>query len=1041
MKNEKSLRIVDWGRVKCVSAFLITLIIAVMSFGATAQTKSVSGTVTDEAGEPLIGANVAVKGTNTGTVTDFNGEFALTNIADNAILVISYVGYTTQEVPVAGKSTINVTLSENRELLDEVVVIGYGTVKRKDLTGAVASMKNSDVVISPTNNVMEALSGKVAGMDVVKSSGEVGRSVSVTLRGNRSIYGSNNPLFIIDGLPGNEDQINPNDVESIDILKDASSTAIYGSAGANGVVIITTKRGSAGKANVNFDAYYGFSGDVNYKHGMRGDEWVNYQREAYRYINGNYPADMSTLLGNPEYLEAYEAGKWIDWVDLVSGKHATTQKYSLSVSGGTEKTRIFASTAYNHDEGLLEGENLKKYSLRLNIDQEINKYATIGFTSNLTYADHNRGVKNTYTKALTAFPLGDPFTEDGRIQHEFINGQFSPMGDYIENQFAYNKKSTYINSIGYLEITPIKGLRLRSQINATLNHTRLGQYWGDEANANVVFYGKTPYAQKTQNDHWGYTWDNILSYNADIKDHSFGAQFITSYEKNTNESTIAGSGGFLVDSWQYHNLKSGENNIYVESSYTQTQKMSYATRLNYSYKGRYLVNFSTRWDGVSWFSDGHKWDVFPAGAVAWRLSEENFMADTRNWLDNAKLRVSYGITGNSGGTGAYATQSGAFLFTNGGVTVNGQNQSFSQYNGTLASALLGWEKSYNWNVGLDFAVLNSRIDGSIEWFKTTTKGLLFKRQMPITTGATFWGSPLTSWQNLAKTANHGLEFTINSRNIVSKDFNWSTTLTATWSKEKIKSLPEGDIVAENLFVGQPIGAVYGYKYLGLWKTGDDAELMNKFGVEPGFIKVATNEIFTPMKDADGKDVLDENGKPIMVGDDGIHPYGDEDRQILGHSNPNWILGLNNTFQYKDFDLSFFVMGRFGQTITSSLLGYYTAENSVTTNQVSGADYWTEDNQGAYYPRPGTAASQSKVYSSLRVVDGSFVKVKNITLGYTLPRNLTRKALVERLRIYATAYNPWIIVNDSKLKGTDPETGGADAFPTYKQFVFGVNLTF
>lgn len=358
------------------------------------------------------------------------------------------------------------------------------------------------------------------------------------------------------------------------------------------------------------------------------------------------------------------------------------------------------------------------------------------------------------------------------------------------------------------------------------------------------------------------------------------------------------------------------------------------------------------------------------------------------------------------------------------MTVDGQNQSFAQYNGTLASALLGWEKSYNWNVGLDFAVLNSRIDGSIEWFRTNTKGLLFKRQMPITTGATFWGSPLTSWQNLARTANHGIELTINSRNIVTKDFTWSSTLTATWSKEKIKSLPDGDLVGESLFVGQPIGSIYGYKYAGLWKTSDDAALMEKYGVEPGFIKVETNEI------------IDENG----ISDNGVHKYGDDDRQILGHTNPDWILGLNNTFQYKGFDLSVFMMGRFGQTIESSLLGYYTAENSLTTNQVSGADYWTESNQNAYYPRPGSASAQSKVYSSLRIVDGSYVKIKNITLGYTLPRKLTQKAMVDRLRVYATAYNPWIIVKDSKLKGTDPEMGGSDAFPTYKQFVFGINLT-
>ena len=301
---------------------------------------------------------------------------------------------------------------------------------------------------------------------------------------------------------------------------------------------------------------------------------------------------------------------------------------------------------------------------------------------------------------------------------------------------------------------------------------------------------------------------------------------------------------------------------------------------------------------------------------------------------------------------------------------------------------------------------------------------------------------MSSWQNLGKTANHGVEITLNSRNIVSRDFEWSTTFTANWSKEKIKSLPDGDIIAENLFVGQPIKSLYGYKYAGIWQTTDDADLMNKYNVQPGFIKVETNPILTPVKDAQGNDMKDSNGNVIMESDNGVHKYGNDDRQVLGHSNPDWILGLNNTFRYRDFDLSVFIMGRFGQTIDSELLGYYGGDYEPTgTNYISGVDYWTENNQGAYFPRPGSAKQQSTVWSSLRIVDGSFAKIKNITLGYTLPSKLTRKALIERLRIYGTAYNPLIIVNDRKLKGTDPEQGGAASFPTYKQVVFGVNLTF
>lgn len=583
---------------------------------AVQQARTVKGKVVDETGEPLIGVSVLVKGQGTtGTITDFDGNFALEVPSNLNVLELSYIGYKTQEVTIGKNNQLSIQMKPDTQALDEVVVIGYGTVKKRDLTGAVASMKNEDVTVAPTNNVMEALQGKIAGMDIVKSSGQVGEDVSILLRGSRSIYGSNEPLFIIDGIPGSYNQINPSDIESVDVLKDASSTAIYGSAGANGVVIITTKRGQEGKASVNFDAYYGFSGSPNYRHGMVGEEWLAYQREAYKYINGDYPSDVATLLNNQSFTDAYQAGKWIDWVDEVAGNTATTQKYSLSVSGGTEKTKIFASTSYGKEEGLLKNDNMDRYQLRLNIDQQVFSFAKIGFTTNLTYSDRNQGVKNTFTKALTAFPLGDVYNENGAINSEYINGQYTPLGDFIPNQYANNTRSTYVNSNGYLELTPLKGLSLRSQISATLSHARQGQYWGAECNANRPSYAGSPWASKTNRDGWSYTWENVLSYNTTLKDHSLGGQFITSWSKNTNESTMAEAGGQLVDSWLYHQLLSGSAQR-AYSDYKQTQKMSYAVRFNYSYKGKYLFTFSNRWDGVSWFSQGNKWDSFPAAALA-----------------------------------------------------------------------------------------------------------------------------------------------------------------------------------------------------------------------------------------------------------------------------------------------------------------------------------------------------------------------------------------------------------------------------------------
>lgn len=984
------------------------------------QNRTVKGQVTDENGEPMIGVTVRVAGGKNAAVTDIDGNFSIAAQAGD-MLELSYIGYATQKVS-AESTSLQIKMQPDAATeLDDVVVIGYGTVKKRDLTGAVTSMKNEDIVAAPTTDVMEALQGKVAGLDITKTSGEIGEDVNILLRGSRSIYGDNSPLFIIDGLPGRYSDLSPNDIESIDVLKDASATAIYGSAGANGVVIITTKRGETGKVNVNFDAYYGWSGSPEYKHGMTGQEWYDYFAEAYTYKNGAAPNNISALMGgNQAYIDAYNNGEWINWTDEAMDGTATTQKYSLSVSGGTDKTRVYTSLMYNRDKGMLDNDSRDKYSMRLNIDQQLFDWAKIGITSNLTYNKRNRGENKTFTRSLSAFPLGKAYDEDGEINYEYIDSNYSPLGDFIKNQYVNQTKSTYINAIGYLELTPVKGLKYRSQVNVNLSHERQGQYYGAQANALRPTYAGTPHAEVHNDDSYSFNWENILSYNITLaKDHDFGLTGVTSWQHNTNEGFVTAGSGQDLDIWSFWRLNAATAQ-HIESAYTETQKMSYAIRFNYSYKGRYLFTFSNRWDGVSFFSEGNKWDSFPAGAVAWRISDEDFMESTRSWLDNLKLRVGAGITGNSGGVDAYSTTTQAIKYANSGITLNNYFVPFAQYTGTYGSPSLGWEKSYNWNFGLDFTVLGGRIDGSLDYFTTVTRGLLFKRTMPITSGTTGWGSPLASWENIAKTSNKGFEFTINSRNIMTKDFTWTTSLTGTWSKERIESLPTGDLIAENLFVGQPIKSIYDYKYAGIWGTDTPQDILDKYGVKPGWVKIETND---------------------MNGDGGAHPYGEADRRILGHENPDWILGLNNSFTYKGFDLSIYMMGRFGQTINSDLIGQYTAKSDIMTNQISGVDYWTESNQGAYFPRPGSGDDQTTGITALRIFDGSFIKIKNITLGYTLPKSLTRHALIEKCRFYFTAYNPWIFCMESQLDGTDPETGGSDRFPTYKQYVFGVNITF
>ncbi|MDR2805527.1 MAG: TonB-dependent receptor, partial [Dysgonamonadaceae bacterium] len=926
---------------------------------------------------------------------------------------------------VARQTQVIIQLQPKGQDIDEVVVIGYGTVKKRDLTGAVVSIKNEDISITPTNNVMEALQGKISGMDIVKTSGQIGSNVSLLLRGNRSIYGSNAPLFIIDGIPGEYSQVNPSDVESVDVLKDASSTAIYGSAGANGVVMITTKRGKGEKATVHLDAYYGFSGKPMFFHGMTGNEWTNYQREAYKYLNGQYPADMSAILTNTNKLAYYNQDQWVDWVDEASGHTAINQKYNLSVTGGNAKTKIFTSLSYNDQTGLLRNEQLKRYALQLNIDQEIFSWAKIGATSQLNRSNRDTGVKNTFTKALSAFPLGEAYNASDDIIYEFAPNEYTPLGDFIKNQFVNNNKNIYGNANAFLEITPWKSISLKSIIGTAITSSRQGQYWGKEANALRPTYAGSPHAEITNQYGFRYTWDNILTYNRTFyQEHQVGATFVSTWTFNQSENNKAAGSGQNLDSWSFYRL-AGATSARVESDFTQYQKMGYAVRFNYAYQGKYLLTFSNRWDGVSWLSEGHKWDVFPAGALAWRISDENFMENTRTWMNNLKLRIGYGVTGNSGGIAPYSTSTNAYAYSSAGISIDGKIVPFTQYTGTYGNPSLGWEKSYNTNIGLDVSFLNSRINTSIEWFNTQTKGLLFKRTMPITSGITGWGAPLSSWENIAATSNHGIEMSINTRNIQTKNFKWNTDFTFTYTKEQIVSLPSGDILAESLFEGYPIQSMYSYKYLGIWGTDTPAETLTAYGVKPGWIKIET----IPQEKSDSSS------------DNGVHKYSDKDRQILGHNTPDFIVGLNNSFSYKNFDFTLFLMARYGQTIQSSLLGWYNAKTGDSNNQISGINYWTETNQNAYFPVPGSGNEQVTVMPALIYRDGSFIKLKNMTLGYQIPQRISRIANIEKLRIYATAYNPYVFVKDKQLQGTDPENNGSDNFPLYKQFVFGINITF
>ncbi|KGE14989.1 SusC/RagA family TonB-linked outer membrane protein [Sphingobacterium deserti] len=977
----------------------------------------IRGTIFSNDDEPVVGATIQVKGKNIQAQSDAEGQFSLQIDQLGETLVISYVGYETQEIEVTTVEPLQIRLKPSG-VLDEVVVVGYGVVKKRDLTGAVASVKSEEIMRTPTANVMDALQGKVSGMDIMKSSGRAGANVNVALRGSRSIYGDNNPLYIIDGIPGDFSRLNPSDIASIDVLKDASSTAIYGSAGSNGVVIITTKQGKAGKTVVDFDSYFGYNGFPKYPHGMTGDAYLNLKREAYRTQNGNYPEFLNNIFKNPAHLEAYEQGKWVDWVDQVL-RDGIQQNYSLAVNGGTEKTNAYLSLNFNDEQGMIKIDRFKKYAVRTNVDHKISSVFKLGTNLQLTHTDNDQAAQNIFGNALTFLPLGDAFDAQGNIQHIPVDGVTNPLSDQIKDQYVNNTLNTYFSGNGFVDITPMEGLSFRSIFGAILGSSRTGRYFGTQSIANPEAGFRVPAAVIINDRNYDYRWENILTYAFDIQDdHHFTVTGVTSWAKNQAEQAYAGASGFDLDSYSFHNLSAGTNPI-IRSSYIRSQSMSYVGRFNYNYQGKYLFSLSSRWDGVSRLSQGNQWDVFPAGAFAWRISDEKFFMPLQAAVSDLKLRVGYGITGNSGGVGAYGTQAGGF---NAPRPVGFGDTPAPAFilNQQLANNALGWEKSYTTNIGLDASFLNQRINLTVDWYNADTKDLLYLRDMPASLGGS-WGAPFKMWQNVGATVNRGLEILLTTKNIERDNFSWETTVTFAANRERIVTLPGNkDLISTGLFLGHPIKTFFDYKYLGIWQLEEEEEAA-RYNSLPGDIKLATDGTFR---------------------EDGTHAYGANDKMILGSAVPDWTGGLQNNLRYKNWDASIFFTARWGQMVSSNLITRYNP-TTADGNSPDDSDYWTPENPGAYLPRPGLHATASGYigFESLKYVDGSYFKIRNITLGYTLPESIAKRAAMQRFRIYATANNGFIWTKSDLLKYQDPESNGSDNFPLTKQFVVGLNVTF
>ena len=978
---------------KRLSVILALSMLWVMSFAQ----KAVTGNVKDANGEPLIGVSISAGGSN-GTVTDVDGNFTLNNVSASTILRFSYVGYDTQELKIGNQSVINVTMQSSYESLDEVVVVGYGVMKKRDLSGSISQLKQKDITAVPTTNVLESLQGKIAGLDMTPSSGAVGAGFNFNVRGNRSLTASNAPLILVDGIAyGSDITINPNDIESIEVLKDASTTAIYGSRGANGVIIITTKKGKEGKTKVEFNAYAGPVMKTRMPETMNAQQNVDFQREAL-VAAGSYTDDSAFLTS--EQIDLLNRGASVDWLDLVM-QSGFTQNYQASISGGTEKTQASFSLDYQNEKGLLRGDKMNRYGGRLNVTHKLAKALEVGASMHINYRDQNSSPSGAYHYARTYSPLAKPYNDDGSINRLPLFGSGSTsvnlLVDQNEDNYLNETKAYRFFGTGYLSWNIVKGLNYRTNLGVDLQITTQGLFEGinssfSQSNSNRA------YAQKTETHNNGYTWENILTYSNDFGVHHLTAMIGHSMSKSHYENLSANGKGFAFDAAQYHNLTSAEADKNISSSLTESSMISYFGRIFYKLMDKYMLTLTLRADGSSVLAEGNKWGYFPSIAAAWRVKEEGFLKNVEA-VSDLKLRLSYGLSGNSA-VSAYQT-------------TGGLNQTYYDWNGVaaygyrpygLANKELKWEKTRVLNFGIDYGMFNNRLYATIDLYKTWTDDLLLPMLLP---GHTGFDQVIS---NIGKTETQGIDVTITGVIFDKKDFKWNADLTLGHTKEKIVSInSDQDDELNGWFIGEPTQVYYDYNKIGIWQANEEAEAA-KYGQKPGDIKVED---------------VNHDGQ--------ITP--EEDRMIIGQRTPKLTLGFNNKIQYKEWELDLFLYGRFGHTVVNNFKRGFI--RSGWQNQ-SVYDYWTPQNPTNDMPRPLYGDNNPLYASTLGYENGDFVKIKDVTLAYNVPLKWISRIGLSRLRIYGTMKNFFTF---SGVSDYDPEGNGSIYYPITKELVFGVNVAF
>lgn len=991
----------------------------------TQQQQTVKGIIKGPDGLPVIAANISQKGTNNATITDLNGNFTLNVTGRQPVLVISYIGYVTTEVNVSGRAFVEVVLQEDVAALDEVVVVGYGTMRKKDVTGAVSSVRSGEITKNATSNVMQAIAGKMSGVQVVQNSGTPGGDVSILIRGVGTINDAS-PLYVIDGVPvsGGMWYLNPNDVESIDVLKDASATAIYGSRGANGVVMVTTKQAQEGHTEINFDYSYG----------------IQHSAKTYKMLDASQYAalhnEMRTNAGpeyslNPAFADPESLGAGTDWMDAIF-RTAPMQKVNLSMLGGNQKISHATSLGYYTQDGIMKNSSYNRLSLQSNISSKLASNITVRANVNLS-AENRRTqpVSTVIQNAMRILPSIPIYDDNGEYagptgNAEWNGNALNPVA--IINEQNYRMKGFRMLSNISLEWEIIKGLKFKTTGGAELgydyNNSYIPKYkWGMNESKNTMQTVTSAYEQL-------YLWDNTLNYDKAFGKHRINAMIGTSYQEYKKESvSAAGSGRASELTTELDNATKATD---VGGNSYRWALMSYMARLHYSYDDRYLLTATFRADGSSKFGKDNRFGYFPSFAAAWNIGNEAFMQSVKP-VSLLKLRAGYGQTGNQN-IGAYAF---ADKLSVNGVYNFGSQRGFESnlvnliYPYLLSNPSVKWESVEQYNVGLDIGFLQNRIVANLDFYVKNTRDMLTKKPVPQTSGTSL---EQADWPpvNIGKVLNRGFEFTVNTKNFVG-EFKWETSLNMSFNHNEVVSIGGPEILNGVSLIreGQPINSFYGYELGGIYQTLD--------------------EVFTgPVMENRAPDKASHNpykntspGDMWFVDVDGNGEINDLDRTVIGNPSPDCIFGFNNTFSYKNFDLSIFFQGALGNQVWNGVRASHESMDSTYNQLATTLERWTGEGSSYSMPRAIYADPNNNSRASTRwLEDGAYAKLKNLTFGYTLPEKWIRKAKMKALRLYVSLDNLCTITNYS---GLDPEAGlsGLDygVYPSARTYMFGVSVKF